>query len=287
VVSQAEPEDPIEGALRRARIVAIAPARGPAARAGVFDATLEGTGEGGRRGATLAVALGDAPVAWRRPLAYYRLARALGMEIVPAAAVRRVSTGELGELLVGQAGALALLRGRAAIQNDGTVDALLIARAPEGSLVDPKGGGEVATWERWAAAAAPAAGEEASLVRGYVEMLVLDYLAAHAGRRRALVVGRSIVLDENDGAFPLRADPASVDGLLRRLRAVARFPRGLPGALARLDRARAKAIFLPGEFEAWLLPPRALVDLDERRESLLSLIEARVLDRGAESVLSL
>ncbi len=82
-------------------------------------------------------------------------------------------------------------------------------------------------------------------------------------------------------------DRPTLDHLLRRLRALARFPRGLRDALVRFDRGRAAATFTAGGFEAWLLAPRTVVELDERRAALLTLVEARIAERGAAAVLSL
>jgi hypothetical protein len=277
--------DPDEALLASARIVELAPPEGPLPRPGAFGAILDAGG--GRRAARLEVALAADPVAYRRPLAAARLARALGLRVVPAAALRRVNAGELSALLAAVPGSRPVLD-QARVQNDGTVDALLALRA-EGPLqaIDPASGREVAAWDRWARSADPAPGEDPALLRDYVEMLALDYLAADVARRGAWLAGRRLVLTENAGAFPPRIDGPSLDRLLRRLAAVARFPRGLRDALERFDRARAEAVLAAGGFEERLLSPRALVELDERRAGLLTLIEARVGQRGAASVLSL
>jgi hypothetical protein len=184
-----------------------------------------------------------------------------------------------------------------AVQNDGTVDVLLSTRSsastgspwdgPRGTLFDPLEDKAVAIWDRWAAAAGPVPGEDTALLRDYVEMLVLDYLSATVARRTAMRDRSAIVLADNGLAFPPHVDQSSIDRLLRRLRAVARFPRGLQDALLRLDRARTASLFHEGPFAGWLLSPRALVDLDERRAALLTLLEARVAERGESAVLSL
>jgi hypothetical protein len=280
----APPADPDEALLVGARILELTPAAGPMVRPGTFDAIL---GAGGRRAARLEVAQRADPVAFKKPLAVARLARALGMRVVPAAAIRRIGAGELSTLLASAPGARPILE-QARVQNDGTVDALLTLR-PEGDLtmIDPGAGPEVATWDRWARSPDPAPGEDPGLLRDYVEMIALDYLSADVARRNAWRAGPRIVLGANTGAFPPRADGPSLDRLLRRLSAVARFPRGLRGALQRFDRERAAAVLAAGDFEDRLLSPRALVELDERRAGLLTLIEARVGQRGADAVLSL
>jgi hypothetical protein len=120
-------------------------------------------------------------------------------------------------------------------------------------------------------------------------VLALDYLAAAVNRSTLLFLpdADALLLDDNSGAFPLHADPAAVERLLRRLRGVVRFPRGLRDALSRFDRARAASILAPGDFGAWLLSPRTLIELDERRAGLLSLIEAQIAERDEAAVLCL
>ena len=92
---------------------------------------------------------------------------------------------------------------------------------------------------------------------------------------------------DNGTAFPPHPDAPTLDHMLGSLRAVARFPRELRTALAGLDRRRAAAAFAGGGFGTWLLSPRTLVDLDERRAALLTLVEARIAERGADVVLAL
>lgn len=261
---------------------------------GVYDAVLEVAG--GRREAVAEPALAAAPAAYKVSVAFYRLAHALGMRVVPVTVLRAVAVSDLGSALDGHGGSAAVLR-TLRIQNDGTVDVLLATRAsasagspweaPRGAPVAVDGGPEVAAWDRWASAATPAPGEDDGLLRDYVEMRVLDYLAANLGRRTALRSGRALVLAENTFAFAPHPDAPTLDAMLRRLRAFGRFPRGLRDALARFDCAHAASIFEAGAFESWLLPPRVLVEIDERRAALLTLLEARIAERGAAAVLAL
>jgi hypothetical protein len=293
-VAPAPPALPLgaeERFLLEAPLASLSPARGPLRRGGL-DVLL---GEE-RRAATLDPAPLADPVGYRRPLAYARLARAIGARVVPATVLRRVSAGELAHLAEGSAELLATVRA-ARVLNDGTVDALLAARAPahagspweapEGMVVHPESGAGPAAWERWARSASPLPGEDAGLLRDYVEMLVLDYLAANVSRQRVQVVGKALVLADNASAFPARIDAPTLDKMLRRLRAVERFPRGLLASLAALDRARADAVFAEGSFSERLLSPRVLIELDERRAALFTLIDARVTVRGADAVLCL
>ncbi|MCC6556507.1 MAG: hypothetical protein IT372_26410 [Polyangiaceae bacterium] len=300
--------DPVAAALERAPILEV---RAGADGRALLEARL--SLEGGPRWVALAPAELQRPLAYRRPLAYYRLARAVGARVVPATALRRIGLGEMAGLLAGQPGAEELLR-QLAVLHDGTVDALVTAPAPgpPGPAWDAAAARRVITfdeapeielWGRWAASPGPLPDERTSLLRDHLEALMLDYLAGHALRRAISVddAAGALVLADNAGAFPPRAPERSLDRFLRRLAAASRFPRSLRDGLARLGRAEATAALAPGArpfagsgrpapatgFELWLLPPRAHVDLDDRRATLLSLIEAKIAARGEAAVLSL
>jgi hypothetical protein len=276
--------------LQTARIRTLVAVGGGGLKGGaVFDAMVE-PNDAPAMAARAVLALRSAPTAHRRPLAFWRLAHTLGSDAVPATAQRSLPIAEVAALLEGQPEAIATLRARAAIGNDGTIDALLsIPPPPEGQPVALDGRAEARGWQRWSVAPEPVPEEDAGVLRAYVSMLVLDYLSANVGRKTVWLDARSgrMLLHDNASAFPLRPLPRGVDEVLRRLREVARFPRGLRDALAALDRNAAWALFNPGDFDTWLLPPRTLVELEERRAGVLTLIDARVSERGAAAVLSL
>ena len=316
-----------DGVLARARLLELRlPGAGapPCARIGRgadpgrVEALLD-LGAGPPRWAALRLAVRERPRAWRRPLAYARLAAALGARVVPSAAARRIGAGEVAALLEGQPGAPELLR-ELAVLNDGTVDAIAIAPAPgppgpAWDLPAPGAGGacprraiavegapEVEAWARWASSPSPVPGERPALVRGYVEALALDYLSGLVLRRELVVddAAGALILEDNAEAFPARVHEHAPDRLLTRLAAVARFPRSLRDGLHRLGRAEAAALLAPGSlapagagpapltgFAGWLVSPRTLVDLDERRAALLTLIEAKIAAHGEAAALSL
>jgi hypothetical protein len=155
-------------------------------------------------------------------------------------------------------------------------------------------------WARWAASPAPLPGERTGLVRDYVEALALDYLSGHVLRRAYTVdePAGALILEDNAEAFPLHLPERALDRFLRRLAAVARFPRRLRDALGRLGPSEAAALLAPGSpspgtaavpegFGQWLVPPRTLVDLEERRAALITLIEAKIAIHGEAAALSL
>jgi len=224
------------------------------------------------------------------------------MHVVPATVVRSVSTEELGAAFADEPDVQAYLTAHAAMQNDGTVAAVVMA---------PSSGDESSAWKElsrremeleemvearaWAASATsvePLPNENKTLVRDYVEALVLDYLSGNVMRRSVLFdeTTSTLLLADNDGAFPWKSAYNVSRGearLLDRLKPILRFPRTLRDALLRFDRTRMGEIFTAGAFESWLLPPRTLVILDERRATLLTLIQARVDAYGEQAVLSL
>ncbi len=289
----AEPTDRTEEFLLRARLFMLAATPRKGVRPGLFEAYFErGSSKEGAPTGRAELSLKSGPTAYKASLAFSRLGRALDTGVVPITVYRRLTLDELASVLDADT-----FRHQIVVQNDGTVDALLASRAGRsagspwdealGAPIDVSADGEVATWQRWARAPAPAPGEDGALLRSYVEMLVLDYLAANVARREVLRTAHALVLADNGSAFPPHVDRPTLDRMLRRLREVARFPRGLRAALRSFDRAHAAETFAAGGFEAWLLSPRALIELDERRAALLTLVEARVTDRGAEAVLAL
>lgn len=246
----------------------------------------------------MALAVDQHPIAQRRPLAFARLARALEMRVVPRTVVRRVTTGELGDLLANDAEARAYMTAHAAVLNDGTIDALVVAPSRGDATTAWKTMSrrdvvldelpDVRVWTRAVTSPEALPDENKALLRDFVETLVLDYLSGNVSRRNVLFDDASeILLVDNDGAFPAKNFPTGETKLLDRVKPIVRFPRSLRDALVRFDRERARRVLLPGTFESWLLSPRTLMLLDERRSTLLTLVEARIAEYGEHVVLSL
>lgn len=268
--------DPAEEILARATIRSLRPI--DAAR-GTYAAVLD---DGA---AVVTLARRAAPMALRRPMAYARLAAALDLAIVPAAALRPVSLTELGSLLGAaptSSGPASTWLAALAIQNDGTVDALVQRSLAPSFREVSVDGHDVAALQIAAGKLEP--GEPQGLLRGWIELVALDYLVANPARRTVWLDAAAGRLAAPDAglALPPRTDADLTARLLVPLRAVARFPPRLRERLASLDRERVRALLCPGRFEDWLLPPRALVELDERRIALLSLIDARGASAGAD-----
>ena len=224
----------------------------------------------------------------RGALAAYRLARVLGFSSVPLTARMDVPIGTLGQWLSGDEAAHQALGQKALVSNDGTVR-ILLQRQCSGRAVTATEGPDVERWARLAASTEPIDAANAPLVRGYVEMVVLDYLAGNVARRTLQLdeTSRRICLLDQRDAFPGFLAPQAWQVLLERVRPIVRFPRGLAEALERLDRIRAEAELRAGRFNDWLVGPRDIADLTERRTTLLTLVHARIDQVGPDVAESL
>jgi hypothetical protein len=73
---------------------------------------------------------------------------------------------------------------------------------------------------------------------------------------------------------------------LTELKKVTRFPRGFVQRLRAFDRARAERALHAGPFASWLVASRPIGEMLERRESVVSLVGARVADLGEGEALA-
>jgi len=227
---------------------------------------------------------------YRPYLAFYRLAIALGSRLVPRTEVQAMPLRDLLAALRKDPVGLGLLRDEMAVLNDGTVTILVSEAVPGGHEVDFNGA-EAKTWRSWAEAHQTVPRDRRALVSGYVETLVLDYLAANTRRNLVTVdveaAASSIHLVENGGAFPEKLDLSTLDLVLGELRRVSRFPRRLITSLRALEAPVAEAALHGGSFVDWVVASRPLAEMLERRGALLSLIDARVAELGEPAFLAL
>jgi hypothetical protein len=237
------------------------------------------------------VATRSDPMRFRSYLAFYRLADALGSRLVPRTQVHGVPLRELLAALRKDPVGLALLRDEMAVLNDGTVTVLVSEVVAGGREVDFFTSGEVRTWRVWAEGQKNVPRDRRGLVSGYVETLVLDYLAANAKRNVITVdadaAAASLHLVDNGAAFADRPDLGVLDAVLAQLRRVTRFPKHLVTQLRAFERPRAEAVLHGGPFGAWLVASRPLADMLDRRGAILSLVDARAAELGEPAVLAL
>ena len=76
-----------------------------------------------------------------------------------------------------------------------------------------------------------------------------------------------------------------MDLLLGQLKRVTRFSRRLRTNLLALGRAEADLALHSGSFASWLVASRPIAEMLERRQSLLSLLDARMTEQGESSTL--
>ncbi len=237
---------------------------------------------------TVVLATRGRPLPHHRALAFFRLASFLETTIVPPTYAQPLAVRELAELLATQAEALDFVRQEASVRNDGTVMALLQREQP-GRVRSLGAIPEQDEWMRLAGSTEPLPKSQRALIQGYVELLVLDYLAGNARRRDVLIdeAERRLFAVDNATAFPGFVAPEALDGVLDKLRKVARFPRALRPRLRALRTDTAAELFASGRYGDWLLHRRQLLDLAERRATMLSLLEARVAQYGEPVALGL
>jgi hypothetical protein len=237
------------------------------------------------------VATRSDPMRFRAYVAFHRLAVALGSGLVPKTAAFAVPLRELVAALRKDPMGLALLRDEMAVVNDGTVTVLVSEPVAGGREVDFFLSGEAKTWRIWAEGQKNVPRDRRGLVSGYVETLVLDYLAANAKRNLVTVdadaAAASLHLVENGGAFAERPDLGVLDAVLAQLKRVTRFPRHLVGKLRAFERPQAEAALHGGTFVEWLVASRPLTETLERRGAILSLVDARTAELGEAAVLGL
>lgn len=236
----------------------------------------------------LRIATKPDPVRYKAVVAFGRLAEALGSSLVPRSSLRATPLRELLEAARSDARTYAELRRDASVQNDGTV-MVAMADAVRGEDADVLGGPDVATWRRWVSGVATIPDGSGALAGGYVEMLVLDYLAGNVFRRTAVVdrAARRLHLVDNRGVFFDHPDAKGLEPWLSRLREVRKFPRAFVGRLRALDRAKADALLHAGGFSDWLVPSRTIGELMDRRDAVVSLIDARIAEQGDAEALCL
>ncbi len=233
------------------------------------------------------IATRSEPLAYRKHLAFYRLAEALGSRLVPRSEARPLRLPELLASVQKDPVGFALLKDDLMIMNDGTVTVLVSESVPISREVDFGTSLEVRTWRAMAEGQKDVPPERRTLVGGYVETLVLDYLAANV-KRTTITVGAdaALHLTDNAGAFPERPDAQALDGVLSQLKRVNHYPRRLIDRLRTFERPQADHALHAGTFATWLVATRAIAEMMERRHAILSLIDARVAEVGELSALA-
>jgi hypothetical protein len=229
---------------------------------------------------------------YRGEIAAYRLATALGLVNVPHAVPHAFDAAALRAACTSTPGAAEQFDREALADADGTVRGAFVDWIPDYRVLPLEESTWRARWEPWMIdpSARVPKGERA-LASAISTMLAFDYLTANWDRWSGANVARAgadgdVLYVDNDGAFYERPNPESLDRQLAFLRRVVRFSRRFVGAVRALDEPRLAEAFgeeRPGEP---LLPPAVVAAVEERRRTLLRVVDERLARSGERSTLA-
>ena len=190
------------------------------------------------------------PIRYRKYLAYYRLAEALGSKLVPRTGVLMLRLPQLLLALRGDPEGLSLLREDMAVLNDGTVLVMVSEPIADGHGIDFSAGPEVKSWRASAEsrASVPPSDRRSLPPTSKRSFSTTSLPQLDAASRCLSNDSKALHLTENGGAFGERPDPQGLDMILDQLKRVTRFPRAFVQRLRAFDRARAERALHAGPF---------------------------------------
>jgi hypothetical protein len=229
---------------------------------------------------------------YRGEIAAYRLAAALGLPNVPRSVPRAFDAAALRAACTSTAGAAEQFDREALVDPDGAVRGAWIDWIPDYRVLSLEDATWRARWEPWLldpSARIPKG--ERPLASAVSTMLAFDYLTANWDRWSGANVARAgadgdVLYVDNDGAFYERPSPESLDRQLAFLRRVVRFSRRFVDAVRELGDARLEEALgeeRPGEP---LLPRPVVAAVEERRRTLLRVVDERLARSGERTTLA-
>lgn len=216
---------------------------------------------------------------YRGEIAASRLARALGLVNVPRAEPRAFDAAALRALQPD-------FDAKALPDADGHIRGAITAWIPGYEVLPLEQPSARAGWEPWLTdASKPVPFDQRSLAKDLSVLVAFDYVTGNWDRWSGGNVAKdgragTVLFPDNDGAF---YDPPPADSLARQLallRRVTRFSRAFVALLRSLDEPKLTGIFgdeTPGQP---LLPARVVHDVDQRRRTVVALVDARLADAG-------
>jgi hypothetical protein len=229
---------------------------------------------------------------YRGEIAAYRLATALGLANVPRAVPRAFDAAALRAACTSAPGAAEQFDHEALVDAGGTVRGAYVDWVADYRVLPLEESAWRARWEPWLidpSARVPKA--ERPLASAISTMLAFDYLTANWDRWSGANVARAgadgdVLYVDNDGAFYERPNPESLEHQLAFLRRVVRFSRRFVESVRALGEPRLSEAFgeeRPGEP---LLPPAVVAAVEERRRTLLRVVDERLARSGERSTLA-
>ena len=216
----------------------------------------------------------------------YRLARVLGLDVVPTTTLRSFPLARLLDAAETE-GLRRRLGETMAIRPDGEVEAAISESPGPTAIRGARWSLEQALWMRLAAATTPIPPEHLAAVRGYMTLRILDYLAANIIRRSVeqRPSGALVLVDNREG-FLEHPEPAAVDQILAEIKRFSRFPRGLVLAIDGLSEEKLTEVLRSGPFDEWLVHHRARREVMIRARMIASLVRVRREAQGDEVLLA-
>jgi hypothetical protein len=228
---------------------------------------------------------------YRGEIAAYRLGRALGITNVPPALPRAFPLADLRASLGDpSSGAGKLLADEAIANAQGEVRGAIIPWIVDLHFLDLEAEPKRSEWRRWLAESGSVPQEHATVARQISTMIVFDYLTGNWDRWSGGNVGtdaggETVLFIDNDGAFFDPPPPAPLAKQRALLAEDARFSRSFIAALRALGPEATKAAMGEDEPGVALLAPRVLAGLEERRQSALLMVDAKIKTDGEDKVL--
>jgi hypothetical protein len=220
---------------------------------------------------------------YRGEIAAYRLGTALGLSNVPRVLPRSFPASSLRALLPD-------FDAKALPDDDGRVRGAIWAWNPNYEIVPLEEPTSRASWEPWltdARVIIPV--DKRGLARELSTLVAFDFITGNWDRWSGGNVARDsatgmLLYVDNDGAFYDPPPAESLASQLAFLRRVVRFSRGFVGMLRALDEAKLHAVFGDETPGAALLPDRVIAGVDQRRKTVLEVVDRRQKQAGDAGV---
>jgi hypothetical protein len=241
--------------------------------------------------AAFKVATPERPRAAAAEVAAYRVARVLRLTNVPPAVSRAFPAATLrARLAERHAEDWPALREEIGVSDQGTVRGAMIYWVPDLTDHHIDRPAQMKRWSQWLTVDGELPSDKRDLAHQLSTMLVFDFLIGNwdrfsGGNAQGDASGRWLYLRDHDAAFPRRIGLRLQRRMLARLTKAERFSRELYLRLKLLDPERVRAELARDPEGADLLDDRQMAGLFERRDTILSHIEAALQQHGAERVL--